>query len=113
DRPGRCELKHQRTQELRPRRAGELDPVTDLAGEAIRSRHREHVIDSHQGHRPRRRPCACVSTRYTWPRMRPVLAQLDSAPAGGEEGRLSPRSATEDLHARDHALLLDCYTAVG
>jgi hypothetical protein len=38
-------LKHERTKELRPRRAGELDAVAGLAGEAIEMRHREHPID--------------------------------------------------------------------
>jgi hypothetical protein len=45
DRPVRCELKYERTQELRPRRAGELDAVADPAGEAIQLRHRQHVTD--------------------------------------------------------------------
>jgi hypothetical protein len=35
DRLVRCELEHERTEELRPRRTGELDAVAGLPGEAI------------------------------------------------------------------------------
>src|SRR5664279_4709265 len=43
DRPVRCELEHERTEELGPRDAGQLDAVADLAGEAIELRHPQHV----------------------------------------------------------------------
>ncbi len=43
DRPVRYELKHERTQELRPRRAGQLDAVVEVARNAIRFHHRQHV----------------------------------------------------------------------
>ena len=45
DRPVRCELKRERTDELGPRRACELDAVSDGASEAIQPGHRQHLID--------------------------------------------------------------------